>query len=170
MKKPRKTRKQTIAKIMLVKTMKERTYGKIEKENSKKESETRKERTYEETEKENTKKEMGVKIIKEKDEEIEKNNYKKGSGVGKIKKKKGAIDVKKLCWSCSNTQKQLYKCSSCFKARYCSKVCLMNDWTEHSSYCRKMNEKLKAKKEKKEEIRAYTSCIEKENQHGDLKI
>lgn len=61
-------------------------------------------------------------------------------------KKKHEIDYKSLCWNCSITNTKLYKCGGCYKARYCNRKCIEEDWEVHGPYCTKKQEKRKKEK------------------------
>ena len=64
----------------------------------------------------------------------------------KRRKRVQKIFYKTLCWNCSCTNVKLFTCGGCLYAKYCSKICLTEDWSEHGNYCIKIQQKLKWKK------------------------
>ena len=60
--------------------------------------------------------------------------------------KKQDKEDKLYCWGCFSkpSQKKLFMCAGCMKARYCGNECHSNDWERHMNWCQKKEAKRKA--------------------------
>jgi len=58
------------------------------------------------------------------------------------------VDYKTRCWYCDK-QVRVFKCEGCRKARYCSKDCIVDDWSTHGPYCIKVQNIRRASEESK---------------------
>ena len=48
----------------------------------------------------------------------------------------------RICWSC-HAKEKLFKCRGCFIGWYCDMECQAADWSRHSKFCLKTQEKRK---------------------------
>ena len=80
------------------------------------------------------------------------NTEKKTEDIRKLYKTQKRMEYNSLCWNCSKNKEmvKLFKCKGCYRARYCSRKCIEEDWDIHQSYCRKKEEKRKNTKKKRE--------------------
>ncbi|KAK7924941.1 hypothetical protein PG985_006995 [Apiospora marii] len=61
------------------------------------------------------------------------------SGLGhSADEKPSSHTCSKYCWSCRVDENDLFRCTKCNMARYCSKNCQKHDWDIHRTVCEKL--------------------------------